>query len=398
MTCHEWKFCKSLQLSLVRCCRWELLLRIVAIEPSGRLYGSEYCLLDIMRGLSTADRQFSVICPHNLGFASLLQEQGFTVRTVLPDLLHTLGSFQKASAYLRLLAAVKSLRPDLIYINQAGMLRVGGLICRLLGVPAVCQVQTLEDAERIQHSGLSAAPVMAYICNSDFIASRTRIPADRCCMLYQGVAQPPAFVDRMADSRGVLRLGLVGRICESKGHYVTLQAARILHSRGVQFRIHIIGDGLTAHDSDRFTAAIEQAGLQSYFDLRGYCRDMRSQFSDMDVLLIPSLAEPLGRVLYDAALHGVPVIASDAGGLGEICRLYDVGVRIPAAAPELLADSIQAVSRQLPEITRAFRIRSGLMLSALDMPGYLASVNTILTRAASGQPVAVRWTGSRLSH
>lgn len=337
---------------------------------------------------------WSVICPAGLGFASLLQEQGVTVRTALPDLLHTLGPFRKACVYLRLLAAVKSLRPDLIYINQAGMLRIGGIICRLLGVPAVCQVQTLEDARRILHCGPSASPVMAYICNSDFIASRTQIPADRCCMLYQGVAQSVAFVERTTDTRGVLRLGLIGRICESKGHYVALQAARILLSRGFRFRIHVIGDGLTVHDFNRFTAAIEQSGLQPYFDLRGYCRDMRSQFSDMDVLLIPSLAEPLGRVLYDAALHGVPVIASDAGGLGEICRLYDVGMRVPADDPESLADSIQAVAGQLAEVTGMFRIQSGRMLSALDMPGYLASVHTILTRAVSGQPAAVRWTGS----
>ncbi|MFM7168727.1 MAG: glycosyltransferase family 4 protein, partial [Planctomycetaceae bacterium] len=358
------------------------------------LYGSEYCLLDIIRGLSSAECQFSVICPAGLGFASLLQEQGVSVRTDLPDLLHTLGAVRKASAYLRLLAAVKSLRPDLIYINQAGMLRIAGLICRLLGVPGVCQVQTLEDAQRIQHAGPAAAQVMAYICNSDFIARRTRIPADRCCVLYQGVAQPAAFVDRVADAAGLLRLGLIGRICESKGHYVTLQAAQILRSRGFRFRIHVIGDGLTPLDSKRFTAAIEQLGLQAYFDLRGYCRDMRSQFCEMDVLLIPSLAEPLGRVLYDAALHGVPVIASDAGGLGEICRLYDVGVRVPVADPERLADSIQSVAGQLADVTGVFRTQSGRMLSALDMPGYLASVNSILTRAVSGQPAAVRWTGS----
>ena len=130
---------------------------------------------------------------------------------------------------------------------------------------------------------------------------------------------------------------------------------------------------------------------------RGYCRDLRAEFSRISLLLIPSLAEPLGRVLYDAAHFGVPIIAADSGGLGEICRLYDVGVSFPAGNAETLAASIENSLNNLPEITATFLTRSTRMVESLKMSSYLDAVRSILLQAADRQPVSIRWTGELIA-
>jgi glycosyltransferase involved in cell wall biosynthesis len=175
------------------------------------------------------------------------------------------------------------------------------MICRVLRIPGVCQVQTLEDALWISRSGIGTENMQAFICNSDFIAERTRVPDERKCVLYQGISLAPVPVPRIHAATHPPTLGIIGRISESKGHYLTLQAVRLLRQRGIQVRIRVIGDGLTPEDTERFMAAVNVAGLADTFDFRGYCRDLRSEFSQISLLLIPSLAEPLGRVLYDAA-------------------------------------------------------------------------------------------------
>jgi glycosyltransferase involved in cell wall biosynthesis len=62
--------------------------------------------------------------------------------------------------------------------------------------------------------------------------------------------------------------------------------------------------------------------------------DREMFFSEIDVLVVPSLwDEPAGMVISEAMHHGVPALASDRGGLGEIGRehqlayLFDPGCR-----------------------------------------------------------------------
>jgi glycosyltransferase involved in cell wall biosynthesis len=48
-------------------------------------------------------------------------------------------------------------------------------------------------------------------------------------------------------------------------------------------------------------------------------------FSEIDVLVVPSLwDEPAGMVISEAMHHGVPALASDRGGLGEIGREHQL--------------------------------------------------------------------------
>jgi glycosyltransferase involved in cell wall biosynthesis len=353
-------------------------------------------LLDILRGLNGAEFRWSVVTPGGNGFSSLLDSLGIRCSTSLPQSLHRQRRFRRMLAYGALLRLVQKQRPALLYVNQAGILRAANMICRLLSIPGVCQVQTLEDAQWISRSGIGTGSMQAFICNSDFIADRTAVPNERKCVLYQGIGCPPDPVAAMCDVETLSTVGIVGRISESKGHYLTLQAAALLKQRGIRLRIRVIGDGLTPEDTQRFVAAVNAAGLSDMFEFRGYCRDLRTEFSQIRMLLIPSFAEPLGRVLYDAAHFGVPIIAADSGGLGEICRLYGVGESFPAGNVEALAARIEASLSRLPEVTAEFRRRSAEMVESLSMSSYLNVVRSILLRAASRQPVAVRWQGDRL--
>ena len=57
----------------------------------------------------------------------------------------------------------------------------------------------------------------------------------------------------------------------------------------------------------------------------------------MDVLVVPSLVEPLGLVALEAQAAGTPVIVSNVGGLPEIVRDGHNGLVAPAASPSAIA-------------------------------------------------------------
>ena len=99
---------------------------------------------------------------------------------------------------------------------------------------------------------------------------------------------------------------------------------------------------------------IKDSGLSAKFEFRGYRTDVEMELSRLDLLVIPSIAEPLGRVLFDAAEFGVPVVLSDGGGLGEIGKRFDIGVRFESGNPDALAEAIFDVSKTIWIRTNSF--------------------------------------------
>ena len=121
-------------------------LKVAVIEPSGRLYGSEYCLLDIIDGLPGKEYEWQVFLPRDAGFDQFLLDRRISCQFLIPRNLGSLSILRKALVYFRILWRLWQIKPDIIYVNQTGILRSAELYAKLLHLPIVCQVQTLEDA------------------------------------------------------------------------------------------------------------------------------------------------------------------------------------------------------------------------------------------------------------
>jgi glycosyltransferase involved in cell wall biosynthesis len=380
-------------------------VKIAVIEPSGRLYGSEYCLLDIIDGLPRKDFEWTVLLPEGRGFDQLLLEREVAFKFAIPRDLGQLSKWRKTLAYARMLRHLRKIGPDLLYVNQAGSLRAASACARWLRLPVVCQVQTLEDARWVSARQKLHRVVRAFICNSQFIAEETECNRQKKCVLYQGVDQrrltnARAKVQRKRQSlaqevpgAGPRVIGILGRIALSKGHFLLLEAAQILQSRVAECRFVVIGEGLTPDDTVRFEAAVRQSGLAPRFEFRGYRSDLELELGRLDLLVIPSLAEPLGRVLLDAAEHGVPVVLSDAGGLGELSRRFCIDVPFRSGDANALADAIAGAMENLPAVRERFWSSSLAMFELLSMPSYLGSMERILRNAAAGRSANEVWLG-----
>ncbi|MBL8809323.1 MAG: glycosyltransferase family 4 protein [Planctomycetaceae bacterium] len=375
-------------------------LRIAAVEPSGRLYGSEYCLLDIVDGLKAPRWDWTVVLPRGYGFDQVLIERGVKCQFTLPPDLGGVSRWKKAWFYFLTLCHLRFARPDVLYVNQAGCLRAASFWARMLSRPVVCQVQTLEDARWISREQRLHRWVLSFICNSRFIAKATDVPEERKCVLFQGVPESRwrnsvQYGDRPHRSGANGRtIGILGRIAVSKGHYLLLQAAKTLVRRGVVNQVVVIGDGLTAEDTCKFREAVADTGLLAHFEFRGYRADVASEMSRIDLLVIPSLAEPLGRVLLDAAEFGVPCVVSDSGGLGELSRRFGVGQTFHSGDSDDLVAKVEAVFADYESAVSQFRTAGTMMLKKLEMSDYLEKVELILRNAAAGRVTNLEWFGS----
>ena len=140
-------------------------------------------------------------------------------------------------------------------------------------------------------------------------------------MLCETPTSPRTY--RRAD--GPLRVGYIGLLTYNKGVHLIARAAKKLSSPELIDFI-IAGDGEQVY-RDELTA--EFVGISASFV--GWVAP--TDFYDkIDILVVPSLwREPFGRVCIEAFAAGVPVLASNIGGLATIVRdsrngfLFDPG-------------------------------------------------------------------------
>jgi glycosyltransferase involved in cell wall biosynthesis len=84
----------------------------------------------------------------------------------------------------------------------------------------------------------------------------------------------------------------------------------------------------------------EELGLQSNVMFFGWRDDIHHIMPLLDVVVLPSLNEGMGRVLVEAMAGGRPVVASNTGGIPDLIRHGDNGLLVPPGDKSALADAI----------------------------------------------------------
>ncbi len=82
----------------------------------------------------------------------------------------------------------------------------------------------------------------------------------------------------------------------------------------------------------------------------GHVDDMPAFLATLDVYVSPSVTEALGLGLIEAALAGVPTVATDVGGVSEVVLAEQTGLLVPPSDPHDLA---LAIGRLLSDRTLA---------------------------------------------
>jgi len=147
---------------------------------------------------------------------------------------------------------------------------------------------------------------------------------------------------------GKVLLGHIGALVQShKGQMTIIQAARLAAESHPEWQFLLCGDGC---DEQRFRDA--SSDLQN-IELTGWIDNVGDYLQSLDVFLYPSLHEALGSTLLDAMQFGLPVVASNVGGIPEYIEDGVNGKLVEPADPEQLVDAIAALladSTSLAEI------------------------------------------------
>lgn len=131
----------------------------------------------------------------------------------------------------------------------------------------------------------------------------------------------------------------VGRIVREKGVGVLLEA--FLRVLAVEPRVKLVVAGKGPY-LEELQHRSYQLGIFNRLYFAGYVDDntRNALYKAADVAVFPSLYEPFGIVALEGMAAGTPVVVSDTGGMGEIIRHGQNGLKAYCNNPVSLADNI----------------------------------------------------------
>jgi glycosyltransferase involved in cell wall biosynthesis len=150
----------------------------------------------------------------------------------------------------------------------------------------------------------------------------------------QGKQQPDWF----GCPPEALIVGSVGWLTDVKGHEYLIEAVAKLKPDFPSLHLVIIGSG------DRHDALLHQselAGLRDAVHLLGHRDDIEACLAGMDLFVLPSLNEGMGRALIEAMAAGLPVIASRVGGIPAVISHERTGLLVPPGDADALAEALR---------------------------------------------------------
>jgi glycosyltransferase involved in cell wall biosynthesis len=321
-------------------------MRLLVLESSGNLWGSERALLDLIDGLPHDRLELAVCCPPNRPLQPELERRKLRIFPTFGYALHKKGKLARLLAAIGLYRACIAFQPNAIYVNQAGATRIAGMVSRRLHIPVITHVRIFEDAAYLAALRPNPRWLHAMIAISESIENDIRQHAALSKIdivrLYDAYAYYPQPICHDAgDARSTNRLACVGRLAPIKGQDVLVAALHLLSSRGHNLFCAFAGGGDPTFAQTLQSSAQSGAARKS-IEWLGNIDSVAQLLKNTSFLICPSHREPLGRVIFEAWDFGcVPIVFAGSGGAAEVVSACGGGLLYHEQTDEALASTIQ---------------------------------------------------------
>lgn len=140
-------------------------------------------------------------------------------------------------------------------------------------------------------------------------------------------------------------IGTVAQIGYRKGIDLFLDAAQHLLDEGKSIKFVIAGPQAVREEEYFKTIMdrLQHGQLKGNVLYLGSRTDIPDVLSSLDIFFLPTRAEPFGMVVIEAMAAGLPVVASEVGGIPEIIISADIGRTVRSLTPDAFAAAIDTL-------------------------------------------------------
>ena len=260
---------------------------------------------------------------------------------------------------INLYRIVKNERPDIVHSHGTTENIVMGVIGNLLNIPIVATYHT-NPFDKYKYETSIRKKIKRYVYELFYIDFLTKIVSQNFAyitvisqelkkgfvqrgykeskikVIYFGVDVRDNDIKFKLKRRGETNIVFVGRVSAEKGCDCLLRACKRITDQGKSFKLTLVGDG----DIKCFSDMAVELGIDGRVLFTGFRREVSGFLKESEIFVLPSRGEGLPMSILDAMAYGMPVIASNVGGIPEAIQEGENGYLVPAGDELSLADMI----------------------------------------------------------
>lgn len=266
--------------------------------------------------------------------------------TIIPDLVHPIRPLQDVRACRQVKEWLLREQPDLLHAHSSKAGLVGRIAARMSGIPSVFTAHgwAFTDGATMARKlvampseWLAARTGGDIICVSNYDRNLARryalVPDWRLHTVWNGIAD--TVWRSAAGCRPELVITMVARFAAPKDHATVLEA--IAEVTDQPWRLRLIGDGPLLAESKVLASSL---GIEGRVEFTGLRTDVETLLAQSDVFVLSSRFEGLPISIIEAMRAGLPVVASDVGGVSELVDAA-TGILVPAGDVAGLAGNLR---------------------------------------------------------
>ncbi|MFA5008363.1 MAG: glycosyltransferase family 4 protein [Candidatus Omnitrophota bacterium] len=302
-------------------------MRILLLCTHLNAGGISRYILTLAKGLKKNGHQVWVSCAPEGEWVSLLEEESIPYKSI-PIKTKSLFSPKILISFFTLLPFVKKEKIDIIHSNSRVTQFLGFLLYKFAKVPYVSTFHGFYRKSRarkqLKFEGLRTIAISNSV--KAHLSQDLNIPEEKIRIIYNGVCQEEFSARKKTKTdygfkKDTFVIGILGRISEEKGHFLAVEAFKLLSYDHNNICLLVSGRGKLEEELKTFIRLVEVEDKTKFLNLEA------KNFLDIpDVLIVPSRKEGFGYVIIEAFLKEVPVIGFSAGAIPEIIKNGENGL------------------------------------------------------------------------
>ncbi|WP_375401444.1 glycosyltransferase family 4 protein [uncultured Amnibacterium sp.] len=253
---------------------------------------------------------------------------------------------------------------DIVHVHT-----VRGALVSMVASPighATKSVATIHNPYQRSAAGMYTAARIVAISAADDRSIRRQLAGTRRPVIVRNAILGSPRMPRSTPEPVTLppdSIVFVGALTERKGVDVLLRAMVQVRVAVRSAQLVVVGN----RDNPGMEALVDELGLDPAVRFTGFESDPRRYIASAAVFVLPSRADGFPLALLEARSCGVPIVATDVGGIPEALSDGTAGLMIPPGNEDALAD---ALTRVLTDAALAKELRAaskrGLQTMTVD--------------------------------
>ncbi len=255
---------------------------------------------------------------------------------------------------------IGKMKPSIIYTNSLAQ-PFGALIALRYKIPHIWHAREFihEDIYRDYDFGTKRSMALVgksvkVICITRAIENKMKrfIAESKLKVIYNGfvfAAQPnddlKTKYDQVVQKSQPVSLLIVGQLHAGKGHADAIRALSVLDARGYNVCLSIVGSG-----KEQYVASLKELAkdlsIENKIKWHGFVNKPENYYNGIAVALVCSRCEAFGRVVVEMMAAGIPVAATNSGGVPEIIEDGITGLLYRPGDCEALASNIEKLLKE----------------------------------------------------